>query len=143
MIVPDVNVLIYAHRADATDHAAYARWLQELVSGDAPFGCSEQALFGFVRIVTNPRVFRDPTPLELALSFVDELLARPRYVRLRPGSRHWSIFARLCRESGATANLIADAYHAALVIEHGCELATTDSDFARFPGLRWAHPLAA
>lgn len=143
MIVADVNVLIYAHRADAVDHERYARWLTELVTGLEPFACSEQALFGFVRVSTNPRVFRDPTPLDVALAFVDQLLSRPRCVRLRPGERHWSIFARLCRATGATGKLAADAQHAALVIEHGCELATTDGDFARFPGLRWRHPLRA
>lgn len=142
MIVPDVNVLIYAHRADAVDHGAYAKWLKDLVSADEPFGCSEQVLFGFVRIVTNRQIFVEPTPPDLAFSFVDEMLARPGCVRLRPGDGHWRIFSRLCRESEAVGKLVADAHHAALAIEHGCELATTDADFARFAGLRWRHPLA-
>jgi len=142
MIVADVNVLIYAHRAESAEHAAYARWLTRLVAAEEPFACSEQALFGFVRIVTNPRAFIDPTPLKKALGFVDELLSHPRCVRLRPGDRHWTIFARLCRDTNMTGKLVADAYHAALAIEHGCEFVTTDGDFARFAGLRWRHPLA-
>jgi hypothetical protein len=96
-----------------------------------------------VRIVTNPRIFGTPTPLATALEFIDEIHARPTCVRLRPGAEHWSIFAKLCRTTAATGKLVADAYHAALAIEHGCELATTDGDFARFPGLRWRHPLQA
>ena len=142
MVVADVNVLIYAHRRESPDHRDMAAWLDRTVGGREPFGCSEQALFGFVRIVTNAKVFIDPTPLSAALAFVDQLLARRNCVRLRPGARHWSIFAELCRHTHVSSKLIADAHHAALAIEHGCELITTDSDFARFKGLRWRHPLA-
>lgn len=143
MRLADVNVLIYAHREESPDHEAYARWLTALVTGAEPFGVSELAASGFVRIVTNPRVFNVPTPIALALDFVDELHARPTCVRVRPGPDHWSIFSRLCRQVGAMGKLVADAYHAALAIEHACELVTTDGDFARFSGLRWGHPLRA
>ncbi len=141
MRVPDVNVLIYAHRAESPEHDAYARWLTDLVTADEPFGWSELAASGFVRIVTNPRVFSTATPLALALQFVDEIQSRPTCVRLRPGPDHWSIFAQICAASAASGKLVADAYHAALAIEHGCELITTDGDFARFTNLRWSHPL--
>jgi toxin-antitoxin system PIN domain toxin len=137
----DVNVLIYAHRAESPDHGAYASWLVALAEADEPFGFSELAASGFVRTVTNPAVFKQPTPLSDALEFVDELHARATCVRLRPGPDHWSIFKRLCVATTARGKLIADAYHAALAIEHGCELVTTDSDFGRFPGLRFSHPL--
>ena len=141
MRVADVNVLVYAHREESPDHDAYANWLVGLVEADEPFGSSEIAASGFVRIVTNPRIFDDPTPLATALAFVEELHARSNCVRLRPGAEHWMIFARLCRVANARGKLVADAYHAALAVEHGCELATTDADFARFPSLRWRHPL--
>lgn len=141
MQIADVNVLIYAHREESPEHLAYAAWLTQLVRSAQPFAVSELAASGFVRIVTNPRVFSQPTPLEMALEFIEELHAQPACVRLRPGPDHWAIFARLCRQANVHGPLIADAYHAALAIEHGCELVTTNADFARFPGLRWAHPL--
>jgi uncharacterized protein len=138
----DVNVLVYAHRPDMGEHAAYARYLTDLATGEARFGCSELALSGFVRVVTNPKVFRQPTPTPVALEFCRELLGRPNAVRIRPGPTHWSIFERLCDATGATGKLVADAFHAALAIEHGCEWISADGDFARFSGLRWRHPLA-
>jgi len=141
MILPDVNVLIYAHRTESPEHQAYASWLTGVVNGNEPFGLSELVLSGVLRIVTNPRIFRAPTPLQTALAFVDQLRARPNAVHLQPGQRHWSIFKHLCRQTAATGKLVADAYHAALALEHGCEWVTTDVDFARFPDLRWRHPL--
>ena len=143
MKFPDVNVLVYAHRQDATpEHAAYAAWLVDLVSSSSAFGLSEAVLFGFVRVVTNRRIFRDPTPVEEALEFCERLRARPNAVVLRPGPRNWQIFCSLCRAPTASGKLVADAWHAALAVEHGCEWVSTDSDFARFPGLNWRHPLA-
>jgi toxin-antitoxin system PIN domain toxin len=95
-----------------------------------------------VRIVTNPRAFRQPSALDEALAFAAALLDRSDCLVVGPGARHWEIFARLCRESGARGPLVPDAYFAALAIESGCEWITTDRDFARFKGLRWRHPLA-
>jgi len=141
VLLPDVNVLIYAHRAESPEHDAYARWLTMMATAQEPFGLSELVLSGVVRIVTNPRVFKTPTPLEIALAFTDSLLGRPNAVRLRPGRRHFEIFEDLCRQTNASGKLVADAYHAALALEHGCEWVTTDADFGRFPGLRWRHPL--
>lgn len=99
-------------------------------------------LSGFVRVATHPRVFAPPAPVDQALAFADALRGQPNAVLLAPGPRHWQIFERLCIESGARGNLIADAYLAALAIETGSEWLTTDRDFSRFPGLRWRHPLA-
>jgi len=141
VILPDVNVLIYAHREESPEHDAYARWLTELAVGREPFGLSELVLSGVVRIVTNAKIFRTPTPTATAMRFARSLLERPQAVRLRPGSRHFEIFEELSRQTGATGKLVADAYHAALAIEHGCEWVSTDADFGRFPGLRWRHPL--
>jgi len=141
VLLPDANVLIYAHRAESVEHQAYARWLSDLATGNEPFGLSEQVLSSVVRIVTNHRIFKTPTPLVAALEFTGELLNRPNAVRMRPGPRHFDIFQQLCRQANAAGDLVADAYLAALAIEHGCEWVSTDSDFARFPGLRWRHPL--
>jgi toxin-antitoxin system PIN domain toxin len=142
MFVPDVNVLIYAHRTDSSsDHAAYAEWLTELAIGFEPFALSSLALSGLVRIVTNPRIFRRPSTVDEVFGFIDELVVRPNARVIHPGPRHLEIFEDLCRRSGATGKLAADAQHAAVAVEHGCTLISTDSDFDRFPGLRWRHPL--
>jgi hypothetical protein len=142
VLLPDVNVLIYAHREDATDHSRYRGWLASVLGGDAAYGMSDLVLSGFLRIVTHPRIFKKPTPLETALRFVSDVRGRPNCIEIAAGARHWSIFTSLCRASGAKGSLVADAYLAALAIESGSEWVTTDRDFARFPGLRWRHPLA-
>lgn len=144
MLLPDVNVLVYAHREDSTaDHPAYAAWLTALATGSEPFALSVLALAGVVRIVTNPRIFGRPSTLDEAFAFVDELVARPTARVVGPGPRHLEIFRRLCTASGATAKLVADAQHAAVAVEHGCTMVTTDADFDRLPGIRWEHPLRA
>ena len=141
MIIPDMNVLVYAHREEAEDHEQFKRWLENLVNSDESYGVSELALSGFVRIVTHRRVFAQPSPLSDALAFVEGLRGQPNCVVVAPGNRHWEIFLRLCRTSEARGNLIPDAYFAALAIESGSEWITADRDYARFPGLRWRHPL--
>ena len=141
MILPDVNVLVYAHRGDAPDHPRYAAWLEATARSDSAFGLADLVLSGFVRVVTHPRVFDPPTPLEDALAFVDGLRARPNCTPVAPGPRHWHLFASMCRRVGARGNLVPDAYFAALAIETGSEWITADRGFARFPGLRWRHPL--
>jgi toxin-antitoxin system PIN domain toxin len=142
MLMPDVNVLVYAHRADTDQHAAHAEWLTTLANGREPFALSELVLQGFMRVVTNRRIFAPPSTLEEALAFVGELRVRRGCRLLRPGPRHFDIFVSLCKQAGASGGLIAGAYHAALAIEHGCEWITNDSDFGRFPGLRWRTPAA-
>ncbi len=142
MLLPDVNVLVYAHREDSSpEHRAYASWLVDLATGFEPFALSVLALAGVVRIVTNPRIFRRPSALDEVFAFIGELVARPNARLVTPGARHLEIFEDLCRRSSATGKLVADAQHAAVAVEHGCTLVTTDSDFDRFPGLRWHHPL--
>jgi len=115
----------------------------EAVGADEAFAVSELVLAGFLRIVTHPRVFTPPTPIAQALEFSEALRGQPNAVPVAPGTRHWQIFTRLCREIGARGNLVADAYLAALAVESGSEWITTDRDYSRFPGLRWRHPLAA
>jgi len=139
----DVNVLIYAHRPDATDdHKEYAAFLTELATGDEAFGLSEAVLSGFVRIVTNRKIFEEPTPIKTALEFCDSLRARPQACVLNPSERNWEIFKKLCIGIPAKGKLVADAWHAALAIEYDCEWISTDSDFARFKSLNWRHPLS-
>jgi toxin-antitoxin system PIN domain toxin len=115
--------------------------LEDTVNRSAPFGLSPHVSSGMLRIVTHPRVFDPPTPIDVALEFVESLRNRPNCVEVTPGPRHWGIFTDLCRDTGATGNLVPDAYFAALAIESGSEWITTDSGFARYSGLRWRHPL--
>jgi toxin-antitoxin system PIN domain toxin len=98
-------------------------------------------LSGCLRVITHPKVFLKPTPLALAIDFVDDFRSRPEVKIIAPGSRHWEIFLELCKRGNANGNLVPDAYHAALAIEWGCEWLTADRGFARFPGLHWRHPL--
>ena len=142
MLLPDVSVLVYAHRRDSiTEHDRYAQWLTDLANGPEPFALSALALGGLVRIVTNPRVFQRPSHLAEVFAFIDQLTARPTARMVSPGRDHMAIFRQLCEAADAAGKLVADAPHAAVAIEHGCTLVTTDSDFDRFPGLRWRHPL--
>ena len=140
MQMPDVNVLVYAHRTETAPHGRYAAWLVKLAEGPEPFALSELVLQGFVRVVTNRRIFDPPsTPME-ALGFIEALLERPGCCRVRPGPLHWDIFHHLCKDGELKGNLVADAVHAAVAIESGCEWITADTDFARFaPSLRWKH----
>ncbi len=140
MLMPDVNILVYAHREDTREHLEHAEWLSELATGDEPFALSELVLQGFVRVVTNPKILARPSSLDQAFVFVEELRRCPTCHLVRPGPRHWNIFVNLCRRARASGGLVADAYHAAVAIEHGCEWVTNDTDFARFPGLRWRLP---
>jgi toxin-antitoxin system PIN domain toxin len=141
MILPDVNVLVHAFREDAPRHTLVRAWLEDLVASDRAFGLSDLVLSGFLRVVTHARVFSPPTPLENAIEFAEALRSQPNCIVLAPGERHWSVFVRLCREGDARGNLVPDAYLAALAIESGSELVSTDRDFARFDGLDWRPPV--
>jgi uncharacterized protein len=141
VLIPDVNVLIYAHRAEAPDHPRYAEWLRTLAEGDEPYAVSDLGCSAFVRIVTNPKIWEEPTSLDDAFSFVTELRGRSNARPLTHGPGSWDIFVRLCTAARARGKLVADAYHAALAIEHGCEFLSADGDFSRFTGLRVRHPL--
>ena len=135
-----MNVLVYAHRRDAFEHARYKEWLESTVNAERAYGMSDLVLSGFLRIVTHPRVFQEPTPPAAALAFASEVRDRPNCVSLTPGPRHWEIFTGLVRESGARGNRVPDAYLAALALESGSDFITTDRDYARFKSLRCRHP---
>ncbi len=141
MILCDVNVLLYAFRRDAERHEEYRAWLESVLRDAPTFGVAEMVLASVIRISTHPRIYREPSTLEEVGTFAQYLTDQPNAVRIRPGSGHWDLFTSLCRKVGTRGNLVADAYLAALAIESGCEWITTDRDFARFPGLRWRHPL--
>lgn len=141
MILPDVNVLIYAFRTDSNDHARYRGWLESVVNGPAAYGIAPQVLSSLVRICTHPRIFAHPSSRTDAFEFCRVLLEQPNATVTSPGPRHWSIFESLCADAKASGNLVQDAWFAALAIETGCEWITTDRDYARFPGLAWREPL--
>jgi hypothetical protein len=143
MLLLDVNILVYAHREDAPEHGRYRSYLEGVVNGREAYGVAELVLSGFLRIVTHPKVFTPPSPLETALEFVEQFRSQPNSVLLAPGRRHWEIFTALCAEGRVKGNLVADAYLAALAVESGSEWVTTDRDFARFRGLRCRHPFEA
>ncbi len=141
MILPDVNVLVYAHRCDRPEHEPMRAWLEGEIGSPRAFGLSDLVLSAFVRVVTHPRVFDAPTPPAVAIAEAHNLRERPNRVEIRPGPRHWGIFASLCAGVEAKGNVVPDAYLAALAIESGSEWITADRGFGRFRGLRWRHPL--
>lgn len=137
----DVNILVNAHRPEASGHERYRDWLEDARRGPEPLGLSDIVLSGFLRVVTHPKVFKEPTPLEEAIAFVEVLRSSPAVIPIAPGDRHWPIFRDLCTKAQASGNLVPDAFLAALAIEHGATWVTADRGFARFPDLRWQHPL--
>ena len=141
MVLLDVNVMVYAHRPESPRHLEFRRWHEKLVESGVPFGLSDHVMAGFIRIVTHPRIFDVPTSLEEALQVVAKLRAQRNCVWIRPGASHWDIFVHLCSAAEVKGNNVPDAYLAALAIESGCEWITADRGYARFPGLRWRHPL--
>ncbi len=141
MFLPDVNVLVYAHRKDSAHHAACRRWLEATLGGEARYAVSELVLSGFIRVVTHRKIFNEPSTLQDALTLAEQIRDQPNASLIEPGERHWTIFRRLCLEAKAKGNLVPDAYLAALAIESGCEWITTDRDFSRFPGLKWSSPV--
>jgi toxin-antitoxin system PIN domain toxin len=143
VILPDVNVLIYAFRADLREHAVCRPWLLDITSGDAGFGISPLVLSAVVRITTDPRIFRVPSTPDDVFRFCDYLIRHPNCHAVEPGERHWGMFRRLCNETDTRGSRVTDAWFAALAIEWGCEWITYDRDYARFAGLKWSRPTTA
>jgi toxin-antitoxin system PIN domain toxin len=140
MLLPDVNVLIYAFRKDVPQHAVCRAWFDSMILDDARFGISRLALSAVVRVTTRPGQYQMPSSVEEAFGFCEDVLAQPNCQMVEPGERHWDIFKRLCIETGTRGPRVTDAWFAALAIECGCEWVTTDRDYARFPGLKWSVP---
>jgi uncharacterized protein len=142
MILPDVNVLIYAFRTDAPQHLLCRQWLARVIASDAPFGLSRQALSAVVRVTTNARIFKTPSELAEAFGFCHDLMEQPHCQLIEPGEKHWSIFETLCRQTKTRGPRVTDAWFAALAIESGCEWITFDRDYNRFEGIKWSRPRA-
>jgi toxin-antitoxin system PIN domain toxin len=143
VILPDVNVLVYAYRREAQRHAHYASWLTSVVGGHDELALADHCLTGFLRIVTSPRIFADPAPTADALRFVDRLRDSKRGRPLAATPATWDLLgSQVSQDQGIRANLVPDAYLAALAVSHGCRLATSDRGFGRFPDLDFFDPAA-
>lgn len=141
MIQPDVNVLVYAYRREAEQHDRYAKWLADLIAGPEELALVETVLTGVLRIVTNPRIFGDPAPIGDALRFVDVLRRAPRARPVQATDATWRAFATIARtDRQVRANLVPDAWLAAMAVSHGSRIATADRGFARYDGLEWFDP---
>jgi toxin-antitoxin system PIN domain toxin len=140
--LPDVNLLLYAVDAEAPRHVAARAWLESALSGTEEIAFASAVLLGFIRIATNPAAFEDPLPPDEAFTYVEEWLAQPVASTLAPGPNHFTLMRELLQPLGVAGNLTSDAHLAALAIEHGAELCSSDTDFGRFNGLRWTDPLS-
>ena len=142
MIFPDANLLLYAEDSLSRHHHAAREWWDEALSGTQPVHLCWPVLNAFIRIATNPRLHQRPLTAAEAISRVDSWLDQPCVQLITPSENHWALFQQQIRESAATGNLVSDAHLAALVLEHGSTLYSSDLDFARFPNLPWINPLA-
>lgn len=141
MIVLDVNLLIYAYGSSFPEHKLAREWVEDTFSGDALIGLPWQTVSAFIRILTNPNLPGERFSTREIVAIVDEWLELPNVRVLSPGERHWPIFRQMLLEGQARGPMTTDAQLAALAIEHGGVLHTTDRDFSRFPELRWINPL--
>jgi toxin-antitoxin system PIN domain toxin len=141
VILVDANILLYAEDQLSPLHVQARTWWDAALSGSSPVCLCWRVLGAFIRIGTNPRVFEHPLSLDQSLSRVQSWLDQPCTRIVNPTERHWIVFQRMLREGQAVANLVNDAHLAALALEHGCEIVSTDSDFSRFSGIRWRNPL--
>jgi hypothetical protein len=143
MILVDANLLIYAVVPQLPQHAAARAWLEARLNGTAAVGLPWPSLLGFVRLVTNPRIFERAVSMQAAWGKVEEWLGCDAVWIPQPAGDHRRILGSLLTEAGGVANLVPDAHLAAVAIEHGLTLCSSDGDFARFRGLRWENPLAS
>ena len=141
MIVPDLNLVVYAHNRDAPHHAAARAWWEGLLNGDEPVAIPWVVVLGFIRLMTHRAVLNTPLSPASSIAHVRAWFAQGNVERLDPGPQHLDLIDRMLTAIGTAGNLTTDAHLAALAIEHQCELHSNDNDFARFPGLRWRNPL--
>lgn len=142
MTIVDANLLLYAYNADAPQHESAAQWLAKLLASGETIALPWITLWAFIRISTNSRIWANPRPAAEAFAIVREWLDQPGVIPLQPGPLHTEILEKIVTNYSATGPLLADAVMAALAMEHGALLASTDQDFRRFPDLRWLNPLA-
>ena len=142
MILPDANLLVYAYDQSSRRHTEASKWWENQLNGSQMIALSWVALLGFIRLLTNPRIYRDPySPFEI-LEIIRSWLEQPHVKIVHPSDQHFSLLAKLIGQLGTAGNLTTDAHLAALAIERGLILQTTDADFARFQGLKWNNPLS-
>ena len=143
MIIPDINLLLYAYDSSSPFHAQAASWWQACLSGSEPVGLLHVVTFGFVRIATHARVFLNPMAPTEAKDHVRSWLARPQVEIVNPGPDHLEQTFKLLEGLGTAGNLVSDAQIAAVAIDQHAVLHTADTDFSRFPSLQWFNPLTA
>ena len=141
MILTDANLLLNAYNRDFPAHLPARRWWESVLNDRESIGLSWITILGFIRVMTNPKAMPNPMTLEAAVSAVESWLSQPNVEIVEPGPRHREILFRLLREAGAAGNLSSDAHLAAIALEQQARLASADTDFARFSGLRWFNPL--
>jgi toxin-antitoxin system PIN domain toxin len=141
MIIPDVNLLLYAYNPSCSEHTKAAQWWSDCLSSAEPVGLPHVVLFAFVRIATRSAAFDPPLAIAAAASHIRAWLAQPNVQILLPGDGHCDRVLDLLQQIGTAGNLVTDAQLAALAIEHHAVLHTADADFLRFPGLRWHNPI--
>ena len=141
MILVDANVLLYAYHSRSQHHARCRSWLEPALTGSDPIGLAWATIHAFLRIGTNPRAFEHPLSIGEASAIVTEWLQLPAVTIVDPGERHWEVLKKLLRDGQVSGPLVPDAALAALAVEHGAVLCSTDRDFTRFPRLRLLNPL--
>ena len=135
----DVNVLVYAYRADTSEHTVYRSWLSEVLSRPEWIGVPSIVSSGFLRVVTHPKVFKTPSSVVESLAFIDALYARSNVSAVEPGTQHWELFCDLLRTTHARGNHVPDAYIAAIALEAHATLVTADRGLGRFPEVKLLH----
>ena len=143
MILVDANILLYSEDTLSDHHEAARSWWDQQLSGKDAVCLCWPVLSAFIRIGTNARLHRRPLTLSEAIDRIQSWLDQPCARLITPTENHWPVFQRMLRRGNASGNLVSDAHLAALAVEHGCELASSDSDYARFPDLHWRNPLSA
>jgi toxin-antitoxin system PIN domain toxin len=139
----DLNLLVYAANTDSPQHAKAKAWVEATLSGEETIALPWIVILGFLRVTTNPRIFTHPLATADAIAIVDSWLARANVVAQPPGAEHWRELRAQIEKTGTAGNLTTDAHLAAIAIEHGAELCSTDADFGRFSNLRWSNPIAS
>ena len=142
VILPDTNVLVYSFKRESPRHAEYRSWLEGVLNGSQDLALADQAVLGFVRIVTHPRIFKDPAPASEAMAFATMLMEAAGTSWLPPTKSTWAAFAEITsKDRQIRANLVPDAWLAAMAVSHGCRIATVDRGFGRFDRLEWFDPV--
>ncbi len=141
MILPDINLLVYAYNSDAPGHRRAREWWEDSLSEDRLIGLPWAVILGYLRLMTSRSVLLEPFTPQETIGHIRSWLERRQVQILEPGPRHLDLLDRLMREAGAVGSLTTDVHLAALAIEHQAELHSNDGDFKRFPGLRWSNPL--